>query len=228
MGSGCGIYSKSHKLNLSQALGFMPSVLQTELIGITIAAEHIANKNITGKNVHIYTNCRQAVLTLSRPRLTSELVQQCHRTLIETSSTNAVKFSWIKGHNHNKGNRAADSLAKKAARLQPSRPESFVFLTMTVAKNLIKERSRWNDTIGCNLSKALLSCPDKAAARRNLSITRKRLRLITGILTSHCKLNKHLFRMKLSNTPLCRACNQEDENMEQILCDCSTLHMVHT
>jgi len=75
MGSGCGIYSKSLKLNLSQAFGSMPSVLQTELIGITIAAEQIASKNITDKNVHIYTDCRQAVLTLSRPRFTSELVQ---------------------------------------------------------------------------------------------------------------------------------------------------------
>jgi len=79
----------------------------------------------------------------------------------------AAKLSWIKGHNHNQGNRVADSLASKAARLQPSGPEPFVSLTMTVAKNLIKERSvaffkqRWDDTIGCNLSKALLSCPDK-------------------------------------------------------------------
>jgi len=44
MGSGCEIYTKSLKLNLSQALGSMPSVLQTKLISITIAAEQIANK----------------------------------------------------------------------------------------------------------------------------------------------------------------------------------------
>jgi len=33
--------------------------------------------------------------------------------------------------------------------------------------------------------------------------------------------------MKLSNIPLCRDCNQEDETMKHILCDCSTLSPIH-
>ena len=56
-----------------------------------------------------------------------------------------------------------------------------------------------------------------------LAISRRNLRLITGVQTGHCPLRKHLFNMRLSETPLCRGHGQKDETVQHVLCDCSAV-----
>lgn len=44
-----------------------------------------------------------------------------------------------------------------------------------------------------------------------------------GLLTGHCKLYKHLHRMGIVNSDLCRYCYTQEETAAHILCDCEEL-----
>jgi hypothetical protein len=43
---------------------------------------------------------------------------------------------------------------------------------------------------------------------------------VTGLLTRHCHLKAHLFKMALTNSPTCERCVEKDESATHILCDC--------
>ena len=60
------------------------------------------------------------------------------------------------------------------------------------------------------------------AKTRFLSFNRTQSRAITGLLTGHNALRRHLHLMGLSDSPLCR-CGAQDETSAHILCECEAL-----
>jgi hypothetical protein len=46
---------------------------------------------------------------------------------------------------------------------------------------------------------------------------------VTGLLTGHNTLRRHLHLIGLSDSPLCRRCGAEDERSAHILCECEAL-----
>jgi hypothetical protein len=46
---------------------------------------------------------------------------------------------------------------------------------------------------------------------------------VVGLLTGHCHLKGHLFKMGLTDDPTCERCLEEDESATDILCDCEAL-----
>lgn len=72
------------------------SRVHAELTGISIAVEELDNRKITGRNVQIYTDCRQALLALERPL-------ECPST--GPAQEIVVILSSIKGHRNTNGNR---------------------------------------------------------------------------------------------------------------------------
>jgi len=55
------------------------------------------------------------------------------------------------------------------------------------------------------------------------SFNRTQSRVVTGLLTGHNTLRRHLYRMELSNNHTCRKCGTEEENSVHILCECEAL-----
>jgi hypothetical protein len=49
------------------------------------------------------------------------------------------------------------------------------------------------------------------------------LRWVVGLLTGHCHLKGHLFKLGLTDGPTCERCLQEDESATHILCDCGAI-----
>jgi hypothetical protein len=49
------------------------------------------------------------------------------------------------------------------------------------------------------------------------------VRVLVAFLTGHARVLKHLRKMNLSNTDLCRICEAETETAQHILCECSGL-----
>jgi predicted amidophosphoribosyltransferase len=47
--------------------------------------------------------------------------------------------------------------------------------------------------------------------------------VVTGLLTGHNTLNRHLHLMGLRENPLCRKCGAEDETSAHLLCRCEAL-----
>jgi hypothetical protein len=56
-----------------------------------------------------------------------------------------------------------------------------------------------------------------------LKLNRDQLRWVVGLLTGHCHLKGHLFKLGLTDDPTCERCMQEDESATHILCDCETI-----
>jgi hypothetical protein len=46
---------------------------------------------------------------------------------------------------------------------------------------------------------------------------------VVGLLTGHCHLKGHLFKLGLTDDPTCERCLEEDEAATHILCDCEAI-----
>jgi hypothetical protein len=58
---------------------------------------------------------------------------------------------------------------------------------------------------------------------RLLSFNRTQSRVVTGLLTRHNTLRRHLHIMGLSDSPLCRKCGADEETSADVLCECEAL-----
>jgi hypothetical protein len=52
------------------------------------------------------------------------------------------------------------------------------------------------------------------------------LRWVVGLLTGHCHLKGHFFKLGLTYDPICIRCLEEDESATHILCDCEAVDHV--
>ena len=72
-------------------------------------------------------------------------------------------------------------------------------------------------------TRELISVPCLGTKTRFLSFNRTQSRAVTGLLTGHNNLRRHLHLMGITNSPLCRRCGAEDETSAHIVCECEAL-----
>jgi hypothetical protein len=72
-------------------------------------------------------------------------------------------------------------------------------------------------------ARELISGPCLGAKFRFLSFNRTQSRVVTGLLTGHNTPRRHVHLMGLSDIPLGRTCEAEDESSAHILCECEAL-----
>jgi hypothetical protein len=72
-------------------------------------------------------------------------------------------------------------------------------------------------------ARKLISDRSLATKARSLSFNRTQSRVVTGLLTGHNMLRRHLYLMGLSNNPTCRKCGTEEEISVHILYECEAL-----
>jgi len=63
--------------------------------------------------------------------------------------------------------------------------------------------------------------PDKGLARFALSLEKKDLKVLVGLLTGHVDLNRHLKIMGLCNEAVCPLCQDEEETSIHFVAQCS-------
>jgi hypothetical protein len=69
----------------------------------------------------------------------------------------------------------------------------------------------------------LISGPHIAAKTTLMSFNRAQSRVVTGLLTGHNTLRRHLHIMGLLDSPLCRKCGAGEETSAYVLCECEVL-----
>jgi len=69
----------------------------------------------------------------------------------------------------------------------------------------------------------LISEPCLGSRARFLSFNRTQSRAVTGLLTGHYTLRRHLHLLGLMDSPLCRRYGVEKETSAHILCECEAL-----
>jgi len=70
-----------------------------------------------------------------------------------------------------------------------------------------------------------LQGPNNRLTRIAMGLSRKHLRIITGLLTDHVVLNRHLTVMQIHTDPLCPKCGEEEETVYHLLCRCNAMMM---
>jgi hypothetical protein len=76
---------------------------------------------------------------------------------------------------------------------------------------------------GLKQAKELTVGPSAKATKDLLKLNRDQLRWIVGLLTGHCHLKGHRFKLGFTVDPICERCLKEDESATQVLCDCETI-----
>jgi hypothetical protein len=73
--------------------------------------------------------------------------------------------------------------------------------------------------------RAFFKKPSVKKAGELLSLSRNQLRIMTGLLTGHCHLKGHLFKIGLVYSPECDRCKQASKMASHVLCDCGIGHI---
>jgi hypothetical protein len=57
-----------------------------------------------------------------------------------------------------------------------------------------------------------------------LQLSRRQIRAVTGLMTGHCNLRKHLYIIVIvKENPVCRLCSEEEETTFHIVFECEVL-----
>jgi len=56
-----------------------------------------------------------------------------------------------------------------------------------------------------------------------MSFNRTQSRAVIGLLTGHNTLRRHLYLLRMQDSPLCRKCRVMEETSAHILCECEAL-----
>jgi hypothetical protein len=81
----------------------------------------------------------------------------------------------------------------------------------------------WESTVGLKQAKGFISGPSSRRTKDLLRLNRDQLRWVVGLLTGHCHLKGHLYKLRLTDDPTCERCLQQHESATHILCDCEAI-----
>lgn len=226
-GTGAGVFGPRTKY--SEAMGHFPNICQAELLAIERCAEINLNRGYVNKRIGIFSDSQAAIKALGSYVVTSKLAWDCLNRLNELGSRNTLTIYWVPGHIDIYGNEMADELARKGSSTALLGPEPFCGVNSRLAEDALKTNFRsfwadfWSDTPGCRQAKSLLGPPNTKRSKQLLNLPRNKLRAITGFLTGHCRLNKHLKVIGLREDAECRFCKSSDETPLHLLLDCMAL-----
>jgi hypothetical protein len=100
---------------------------------------------------------------------------------------------------------------------------------MGVARKAIRDwttmnhKKYWESLTGLRQGKGLIRGPSAKRAKELLKLDRNQLRWVVGLLTGHCHLKGHLFKLGLSKSPTCERCQEKDGTATHVLCECEAL-----
>jgi hypothetical protein len=107
-----------------------------------------------------------------------------------------VQLIRVPGHEGTKGNETANELAKLGS-------ECLI--------------------IGLEQGKGVLQGPSVRRTKELLKVNRNQLWWVTGLLSGHCHLKGHVFKIRLTNILICERCLEKDKSATYILYDCEAI-----
>jgi hypothetical protein len=179
---------------------------------INASAVENLDRNSKNKNIYIVSDSQAAIKEFDKHQLTSKLVWDCHQSLTQLAKYNRVQLIWVPGYEGIVGNEMADQLARKGSEHPFIGPEPACGISIGVAKKAVR------DLTNINHKKILgtYNCTETGSSRGRkkdlLKLNRDQLRWVVGLLTGHCHLKGHLFKLGLTDDPICEKCLEEDES----------------
>ena len=226
-GAGMTIRYRGRSEDHSFALGEEVTVFQAEAFAINRVANELLEMKVKNRSIRIFSDSQACLKALNARATTSRLISCCAKALDSLGRRNNVQLYWIPAHVGLEGNEAADLLAKKGTELElmgpgPTLPMGRASLRATVDKAADeRNKQRWRALRSGRQSKeALGSELDRVPSKKILNLTRPRLRNLIGMLTGHCRLDRHLHLMKYAEDATCKACGAAEETPDHFLARC--------
>jgi hypothetical protein len=140
-----------------------------------------------------------------------------------------VQLIWVPGHEGIVDNEMADQLARTRSEHPFTEPKPACGISIEVAKKAVRDwmnrnhKKHWESTTELKQAKGLISGPSAKRTNGLLKLNRDQLRWVAGLLTGHCHLKGHLFKLGLTDNRTCERCLEEDESATHILHDCEAI-----
>jgi hypothetical protein len=137
----------------------------------------------------------------------------------------------VPGHESIAGNETADQLAKTGSEHPFIGSEPACGITIGAAKKVVrdwtninhKKKKHWESVTGLTQAKGLILGPSARRTKDLLKLNGDQLRWVVGLLTGHCHLQGHLFKLGLTDDPICKRYLEQDESATHTLCDCEAV-----
>jgi hypothetical protein len=129
----------------------------------------------------------------------------------------------VPGHEGIARNETADQLARTESENPFIGPESACSISVGVAKKAVgawtnrNHKKYWESVTGLTQAKGLIKGPSSRRRKDLLKLNRDQLRWVVGLLTGHCQLKGHIFKLGLTDDRICERCLEEDESATHIL-----------
>jgi hypothetical protein len=122
-----------------------------------------------------------------------------------------------------------DYLAKTGPEHTFTGPEPACDISFEVAKRAVRNWMNknhikpWESLTGLKQAKELIVGPSAKRSKDLLKLNRVELRWIVGVLTGHCHLKGHLFKLRLTVDSIREICLEQDESATHVLYDCEAI-----
>lgn len=218
-------------------------VYEAECAGLILTL-HLARKQAVVGKLSIWIDNTAAITATNTatPGPSHYLLDHFHSVLTELRAKHPgikIIISWVPGHMGYAGNERADSEAKKAAmgqtsyrsylpsQLQQPLPRSRTSVVRVFAKELGYRHSEiWNKSPRYEKFQAINASNATMASRGYWKLLRelprKLLTILTQLRMGHIPLQRHLHRIRRTETDVCPCCKQCPETVFHYIMQCST------
>ena len=219
-------------------------MFEAEAVGLLLAAQLLTQRREASFPATIFADNQAVIRSSTHPTAKPGHYLLTHfRKLMKRLqnkkkvNSEALSLNWIAGHADILGNELADREARLAAISQTSATPRHLLpkilckplpLSISAAKQDHNARIQnewqrlWKRSLRYDHMATIdSSLPSRAFTKLMKHLGKKQSSLYVQLRTGHTPLNKHLYRFKCSDTPLCLQCNDEHpESVHHFLFEC--------
>ena len=217
--TGCAHIIRGRGLELKgyRNLGKYCTVFQTEITALADTAENLLRNSVKGKSINIYSDSQAALKSLSNYMIHHKTVTDCKKLLNEVAKDNKLILHWIPSHIGHRGNEIADRLAKLGTGTNTYGPALLMPVSASHNRQTLglwektQVQTKWENLDSCRQSKMFMPTTGPKMWKSVKHLGRRQMKVICHIVTGHCVLRRHLFKMDKDTSPICQQCDSGEE-----------------
>ena len=220
------------------------TVYEAELVGLVLAAALLQQLKFL-EDVSITIDNQAAIKVMTNhcstpgPQLIDFFLNQMTEIARQHQGV-PIKIHWIPGHKEILGNEEAEKLAKQAAMQQGDTASiipSILRLSLPHSKTAHKTNfyKQIKEDAGNNFQKSTRydrmhvinpKAPSHNYRELTATLTQCQSSILMELCTGHTQLNRHLYNIGTTATPICPTCNRQEETVRHYLLSCMA-HVQH-